>query len=438
MHSWGSRSFVSLIVFIAVLVVLSLSVQAQISGSSRLDVAAFPIPCTVVDEIMLNTPCERTLLAFDIESILSLNITLSGMVAKIDSAIGIAGPEHLILQGIFNLGAVTIHPEIWFAVPFETVLDVNNQINVVVIPPGEVLFVKKRFATTFNIAGITVNNLAMFEDVNFPNPNADFAPLFYPPQSQSFAFGDIITISGQTISGINITSTTGICATRQTNSVKKFSASGSVNPACADPLVPLAFDFQTITLSGISFGDLQFGANANFVPNVGVQVGSGFNTSIFNMATLFTNFSLSSASATSLSATSGLSVAIVSDLININLNLDQQFQLTSANLSIAGTQTMGPTRISVSGRAALSKDIGLSSISAMMSLTQGTFSANQSVTFTRQQVGTDAMGDPIFGLTFGSLVTNVSLRFAPASITMNVAFGKSGLTRFAIITGVVF
>jgi len=412
----------------------SATVQAQVSGSSRLDVAAFPIPCTVVDLIKLDTPCERTLLTFDIESLLNLNITVSGVIFQTDAAIGIAGPEHLILQGIANLGAVTLHPELWFAVPFESVIDANSQPNIVVIPPGAVMFVKKRFTTEMNMAGIMINNLAMFEDVNFPSPSANFVPLTYPVQSQSFAFGDIITLQGQTVSGLSITASTALCATRATNSVKKFSASGSVNPTCADPRVPITFDFQTVSVGGISIGGIQASASMNFVPLQGMQLSVGTSTRLFNIATFSTSYSF--ATATGLNVNSGLSASLKSDPLNIGLSFDGQFQLRSANLSFSSTQTLGPSRLSFTSDASLSGGGGLTSLRFATALTQGTFSANQAVSFTRQAI--TPAPDPTFALRFASLTSNVSVRFSPASITMNVAFGRKGLTRFAIITGVVF
>jgi hypothetical protein len=163
-------------------------VHAQLSGTARLDILAFPIPCTVIDIIRQDTPCEQTLLKFDIESILNLNLTISGMVFSINSAIGIAGPEHFIVTGVANLGAATVRAEMWFAVPFETQPDPNGMANIIVIQPGDELFVKKRLTTIINLGGVTIENLAMFEDVTFPNPGQNFPGLLYPAQSQSIGF----------------------------------------------------------------------------------------------------------------------------------------------------------------------------------------------------------------------------------------------------------
>ena len=421
----------------------------QVHGSSRLDIYAFPIPCTVIDIFKLDTPCERTLLSFDIESITNLNITISGMVVTIDSAIGIAGPEHLIIQEIFNLGAVTIHPEMWFATPFETVLDANSQPNVVVIPPGEPLFVKKRLTTILNIAGITLTNLAMFEDVNFPNPGADFGPLIYPAQSQSFGFGDIVTLTGQTVSGITITSTTGFCATLAANTVKKHSAPGSVNPACTATLggilvepieggakTPILFDFENISIGGLSVGGVSAGASLNFRPLTGLQFGTSLNYPFMNIATLAFSFSYSAMGG--ITADDAFAITLASAPLNISLSFAGLFELSSANLSFSNTQTLGGLRVSFTGSASVIKDQGLSSVTAGVALTSGTFSANQSVAFTRQVVGFDPMGDPIFGLGFSRLGVNISLRLSPATFTLSATFGKGGLSQLGIISGFVF
>ncbi len=77
----------SLSVLILLLLTTSaVSGQAQIHGSSRLDLVAFPIPCTEVEEIKLDTLCERTVLEFDIESIMNVNVTFSGMTLSLNSA----------------------------------------------------------------------------------------------------------------------------------------------------------------------------------------------------------------------------------------------------------------------------------------------------------------------------------------------------------------
>lgn len=73
------------------------TVQAKIVGNSRVDVVMEPIPCTLIDEIKLDTPCEKTLLMFDIESIIDVTLVTDHLSLTTNFAVGIAGLEHTIL-----------------------------------------------------------------------------------------------------------------------------------------------------------------------------------------------------------------------------------------------------------------------------------------------------------------------------------------------------
>lgn len=246
---------VVLFLIVTILGCSTVTTEAQLSGSSRLDLSALPLPCSLVNEIKLDTPCEQTLLKFDIEALINLSLTVGGMVFSESLAISIAGLEHLILSLSAKLTDVTLKPEVWLAVPFETVIDFSGMANSAVIPPGDLLFVKQRLTLEANIFGLKVKNLAILEDVNFPDPGSDFDPLYYGPQSQSFAFGDIISISGRTLGGVYLSSDTGLCADWGSNSVKKYSASGRGNPDCLAKL-GLKFDFETISVGGIEIGGI--------------------------------------------------------------------------------------------------------------------------------------------------------------------------------------
>jgi len=48
------------------------------------------------------------------------------------------------LGGSKTFAGVEVKPELWFAVPFESVTDVNNLPNAAVIPPGDMLFAQAR------------------------------------------------------------------------------------------------------------------------------------------------------------------------------------------------------------------------------------------------------------------------------------------------------
>ncbi|MCX6092303.1 MAG: hypothetical protein NTX23_05510 [Candidatus Bipolaricaulota bacterium] len=133
---------------LAVIVLAMVVVPAlgQLSGQFSLDFAARRIPTTLSDDIALDTPSEFAMLEFAIYSNLDVNVDCGFANLKLDMGTNMAGPEHAV--GIANLqlapvefGGLSfedIHAigEMWFAVPFEGVTDVNNLPNCVVILPA--------------------------------------------------------------------------------------------------------------------------------------------------------------------------------------------------------------------------------------------------------------------------------------------------------------
>jgi hypothetical protein len=407
-----------------------------------------PIPCTLVGEIKLDTPCEKTLLKFDIESIIQMSASVSGMVFSLNSAIGIPGLEHLILRGTVTLGSVDLTSELWLATPFETVTDVNLMPNTVVIPPGKFLFVKKRLTTVITLGGLTVKNLAIFEDVTFPNPGASYGEadcdgdgdpegtcvlgIETNPanqyQTQSFAFGDLITMTGQTPSGITVSSQVGVCATNAGNPVKKFSAPGSVNPHCATRIKPrLFFDLMTLSISGIPL-------------TAGVLVNVNMSCIQITACKLTNTFSLTGGPipfSTSLTFTDlfkvsfgGVRLRVPAGPVTISVGIDSGFSLASAGFSFAKTLSAGNLTARLTSSGSFVKGQGLTGVSIGLSVTSGTFSANHALRLVRDPV-TD-------GLRFGSFGLTMGLTLAPARASLQVVFGQAGLSRAGFRIGLVF
>ncbi|HUT87533.1 MAG TPA: hypothetical protein VMX15_05570, partial [Candidatus Heimdallarchaeota archaeon] len=195
------RTFCGIWFLIALLTIGGCAVFGQISGRFGLDLVARRIPTTLTGEIKLDTPSEFVMLEFAIASNLVLNASFGFADLNIDAVVNTAGPEHCVIKAPINLGdlpfyeiqfdKLSIVPEMWFAVPFEAVTDVNNLPNSVIIPPGDIMFVKARVTLSTSISGFSIKTLAMLDDINFPNPGSSYTPLYYPVQSQSFAVGGI-------------------------------------------------------------------------------------------------------------------------------------------------------------------------------------------------------------------------------------------------------
>ncbi|MFB6287154.1 MAG: hypothetical protein ABEK03_11340, partial [Candidatus Bipolaricaulia bacterium] len=79
----------------------------------------------------------------------------------------------------------------------------------------------ERLAARANVFGVTLTNRLIYEDLNFRHPFATLplgnqvnAPKLpsYTAQSQSFAFGDIVTLQGRLEGGAVLTLETGFSA----------------------------------------------------------------------------------------------------------------------------------------------------------------------------------------------------------------------------------
>ena len=149
------------------------------------------------------------------------------------------------------------------ATPFGT----NFVVTPLTRPIGPTVFVKKRLTTTINLAGFTITNLAIFEDVNFTHPFPSSVQT-YGAEMQQFRFGNIITILGQTLSGINIRSVTGLGADPAVpNLIKKASFQGSVCEESADlpgDYSNFAFCVEQLFIDNITVGSLSISSATEF------------------------------------------------------------------------------------------------------------------------------------------------------------------------------
>src|SRR3990172_1345409 len=264
-----SRRILSALLALLMVVGFTAMTKADVTGS-------FDIHITLNPE---GNQTEAVKFYIDFQSNLQINVTLSGLPFSAALGFGTTGVEFAILGVTTNLGALSIHDDFVFAPPFgcaaygnssaPTVLDAaanagGQCAGINVFPAGDgdgdgvvdnaVGFVKKRIEMELNIAGITLTNLALFEDVDFPDINGtnnhehdhasgDGTQVYFvgqtnntvDDQTPTYGFGDVITLSGQTVSGITVTGSTTICASG-TNTIKKRSWPYEVNKACTAAL----------------------------------------------------------------------------------------------------------------------------------------------------------------------------------------------------------
>ena len=209
-----------LIVSFALLVAYASPVHADVTGSFSSHVQLFP----------QTSSSEISLIKFDLQNEINLSVILSGLSTSFHSHFGLAGIEDVIVTIAGVLGSVDI----------ESIMVFGRFDSDDAVPDKEELsFIKKRLTIGISFGGILLRNLSILEDTNFP-------------QTPQYAFGDVVTVSGQTTSGVTVESQIGICADLNNNTIKKHSWVFSVPSGCYDqPNPELVFAFEKLTISGI-------------------------------------------------------------------------------------------------------------------------------------------------------------------------------------------
>jgi len=433
------RAFFWILLLIVAVILGGVTTVAQLSGRFGLDLVARRIPTTSTGEIKLDTPSEFVMLEFAIASNLILNASFGFADLNIDAVVNTAGPEHCVIKAPINLGDVpfyeiqfdklSIVPEMWFAVPFEAVTDVNNLPNSVIIPPGDIMFVKARVTLSTSISGFSIKTLAMLDDINFPNPGSSYTPLYYPVQSQSFAVGSLISDSWRAQAGFSMSASLGINASSSGRSVKGYSATGRVLPDNFFARIGISgIKLADMNLGGTAFQSVMLGTSFAFTKSPAGTESTSFNTTINLSGKLWDKVSISGSVtlAPFPPKFGGVTLSISMEPFRVAFALDTM-ELKSMSFSFSTGLNMGAMTGSF-GLTASGLERGMTGLSMRLSLSQGLFSAGTSVAF--------ASRAEKFG--FASLGSTLTFRFSPAVVTVQATFGRYGLTRAAVTAGVVF
>lgn len=419
---------------------LSVAASAQLSGQFGLDLAARRIPTTLTDEIALDTPSEYAELEFAISSNLAVDADCGFATVTVDAAANMAGAEHGV--GIVDvplaplpLGGIVadearIKGEMWAAVPFESVTDVNNLPNWVVIPNGDPLFVAARLTASVEYAEFAARCLFMLQDVNFPNPNAGYVPLFYGVADQDFGLGMIFSGSWTSPHGSSVSLALGFNASQAATIIKGYSASGRVDSGtCSSGLCNY---FLNGSVGGIPLCDMDLGivcltdARAGLSFSVSTTQTLSATLSISAMAYEDVAFGTSFTLLKGPLESTGLQLTGSIGCFDFGILLDK-LELTSLSAGCDTKFSHGALTGSFSV-SATGLDRGLTGLSTRLSVSQGLFSAATSVAFAERG------GD--FG--FSSLGTQLAFRIPPGTISVQATFSRFGLTRASVSTGVTF
>lgn len=395
----------------------------DVSGQYNLATIVMPVPVTLQGGIQLDTPAEMTLLKFGIESQLDFTATIWDASFHLNSAINIAGLERVIIDGSVSLGPFDAKLEVWRAVPFETVTDVSHFTNWVVIPPADLMYVKTRLAILGVFDAFTFDNLLMIEDVTFPNPSADFVPLVYTVQSQSFHVGDIFKLSFSPYPGVTVNSVTNISADVGSRPVKGYSAPGRVDAEstmCGD-----VYWNETLSISGLQYCGIPFWfslavdpcsedvlrltGGGSFSKLGDLELSGGFSLFPFLLGGYSFSFSWC-------------------DNISASVSLSKNFEFLSGNVRCSIDVPFGAMTGTFTTAATFASDLDASSISMGVSASQGTFSGGINVGISQQDDD----------LRLSSVSTNLAMTLTPVRISLSVLFGRTGLRQASLNVGVTF
>jgi hypothetical protein len=235
--------------------------------------AITPIPCSDIAAISLQKGvlCEETFITMDFETNARLSFDFSNFSGLADLGVGLTGLEFAILNAEVPLGPFDFQDTFAFATPF-------NQIHQAI---GPFLFVKKRVNVILKTGGVDFENLAIFEDTNFPDPDTS-SLTSYMGSDQAFHFGDIVSFEADLGGGITLGNITGFCADpQQMNKIKKRSWMGR---ACDSD--HLEFTVEKILLSGLTLGALDLDSLTEFAPGspFGEQLDAIFHLKIFDIS----------------------------------------------------------------------------------------------------------------------------------------------------------
>jgi hypothetical protein len=397
------------------------------------NLSAIPLPCTLVGEIKLDTPCERTVFSWDLDMAINLKLSFSPSELWLDAVGGFAGFEHVILGAKGVLGGVTIQPELWFAVPFESVTDVNNLPNAAVISPGEMLFTAARVEASREVGEFNVRWVSVLQDLNFPNPGADFPYLHYGVQSQSFAAGSYVTVSGPVVGPVRFSLQLGMGAEPGAYQVKGYSKSGKAVPGrlyarlslSSIPIVCPYCDSVGLPISDVTLG-LSFRIEPKGDPFLSLT--GSINLKAFEMVRVGTSFTMKLPAGIEWG---GISVSAPTQFGTLNLHFDPkgEFESGTLNMSYRTDLNLSWTSGTFMARATATSEHGISSASASLSLGQGTFTSNYNLAYAWRSDK---------GLSFASFALRFKINLNPLQVGVHLTFGRYGLGRFTVSTGYVF
>ena len=281
----------------------------SLSGNTTINLSAIPIPCTELPEFKgqkqtndysgdPGAPCERTVFSWDLD--IALRFTLGFGDHRelwLDAAGGFAGFEHVVIGGRGFLGEVVVKPEVWLAVPFESIT-VLGLPNAAIIPPGEMLFAAAQIQADWKVDIFRIRWTSVFQDINFPNPGSDFPDgSSYDAHDQNFAMGTVANVSTTVAGDIGVNLQVGLGAEPGAFRVKGYSTSVRAVPGRFYARVSVSNILLTCPWckgSGVPLDGIRVGLSFAFEPKgeTFLRVGGSISLNLFEDIRVSTSFSM--------------------------------------------------------------------------------------------------------------------------------------------------
>jgi len=355
---------------------------------------------TLIKMIPENRDTEAVEFFFDPVTVLSLNLSFSGLAFRSELGFGVTGPEFVVLDNKAFLGLIEFRSVLVFASAF----DVQNQL---IVPAGvsqSLNFIKKRIEIDFDLFGLSVQNLAIFENTKFTYPFTSIAQGLDAIQSPAFRFGNLLQISGFTEFGLPLRLLIGLCADpTQPNIIKNKAFATS---ACETE--PFTFTVANLSLGPFRLDNIQLSSTVDFRPHIPLNGTLSARVPVFGIAQLGTTFTFVSNALTA--GVSVITLAQPEQTLLVQVNPD--FTLKSIFLRLRGN--LDDQRFSVAFR---SDENLFRSLSASVSLPLPLGQLTALAVFTG-----------VSDLQFNQVSLNWTQSFDNASVQLRTLFALSGLT----------
>jgi len=417
----------------------SIVAQADVTGSFDVDIGLIPE----------GTQTEAAKFFVNVRSKLQVNVALSGLTLAVDTGFGTTGVEFVILRLGTTLGALAASDTFVFATPFYNTSSTDPITAEEIHPtrsPGSTTnngpsFVKQRLTLTLNVAGLTLGHLVIFEDVDFPNPlkyinltyNAngmdavvDTGGRGLANQTPSFGLGDVITVEGQTLGGVTIGSSTGICVRLEHNVIKGRNWPESVDPACGTRS-PLLFGFERVRVDNVKLGKATLNGELFWRPSTTLAKGAlSFN--VFNKADMVLTLGSNNVTQLKLDA---VRVDVTSGSLRFSafdFNGDLSFDLVQTALDVTLNPKRSPASLRLAGSTVTGRGLVFGEVA--LSVKKDVFTYTLATVFDTAAGGT--------GVSWGHTRFDLSAKVGTVNVELKSTVSASGLRRAALKFGLIF